>query len=112
MVGGQPASANDLYRRLYLEAVDHLCSDLDSRYSAGDSALADAECALITADAAMVARTGDCYGLDRDTLQLHFNMLQDICTANKMPCSSHSRTSIADLVRTRIWCCIASCQRV
>ncbi|KAF0304867.1 Zinc finger MYM-type protein 1 [Amphibalanus amphitrite] len=75
-----PATPRDAYRRVYYETLDRLLASIESRYAHGDQQLlVEAERALLTGDAADIARAAVSFGLGGERTCLHVQMLRDIC---------------------------------
>ena len=82
-----PKTPEERYRRLYLEAVDHLGRSIACRYSetstSDDNILATGGRALLTGEEDAIRETAAFYKISQARLQLHVTMLHDVCQARK-----------------------------
>ncbi|KAF0312605.1 Zinc finger MYM-type protein 1 [Amphibalanus amphitrite] len=74
----QPATPQEHYKTVYVEAVDWMAAALANRFQTDDCALSMAERALLTADEEAVTTTAAFYQLDAQRLRLHTQMLVDV----------------------------------
>ena len=100
-----PVTPEEMYRPVYIEAVETLGGALERRYdpSADEDLLLSMERAVLTGDEEATNRVVETYDeLDGDRLRLHLSMLHDVCKSRDLPLRT-----LADAVKALRMPCLA-----